>query len=140
MVVTRQQIKKLFIEYNGLYFNAELPLCEIRVSSHHRYYGLFQYRRNSQNKAVCKSITISDLFDYTEENLRSVLVHEMIHYYLMWNGEDVNGTHGEAFLGMAEMFNKKFKLNITPTIDMTDYVLSPGKTLFMYKLRMMMPF
>ena len=113
MVVTRQQIKKLFIEYNGLYFNAELPLCEIRVSSHHRYYGLFQYRRNSQNKAVCKSITISDLFDYTEENLRSVLVHEMIHYYLIHKRKlfDAAG-HGPEFQEMMNELNAKYDLKI----------------------------
>ena len=140
MIVTQQDILDGFITFNEKYFSGELEIPKAKVNNSYKHIGRFYCRFNRKGRVIKPTIEMSKCYDFTKKQFRDILVHEMIHYYLMWNGEDVNGTHGEAFLGMAEMFNKKFKLNITPTIDMTDYVLSPGKTLFMYKLRMMMPF
>ena len=84
MKINKALIKEKFNEYNKLYFNSELPKCEIKIKSAYRYYGLFECKYHEKyKKATFKTITISDLYDYTDENLKNILVHEMIHYFLI---------------------------------------------------------
>ena len=46
------------------------------------------------------------------EELRDVIVHEMIHYHLAYTGEDWRVRHGESFKKMAEELNDEYGLNI----------------------------
>lgn len=137
MKVTCQQIKHLFIKYNGLYFNSELPLCEIRVSSMYRCYGEFRCKVHEKYKRItCKRITISDLFDYTEENLRDVLVHEMIHYYLVHKKRLFKDSfrHCPEFMQMINEFNEKFCMKMNVVQDRSYIKLLPTTSRFLFEL------
>ena len=68
MKVDKKMLKERYDEYYKLYFDSKLPRFEFRVSSAYRCHGSFQFTINKKsNKAVCRSIMISDLFDYTEK-------------------------------------------------------------------------
>ena len=81
-----------------------------------------------------QTIEMSDNYDYTENQLMDIFVHEMIHYYLAYMGIDTRCTHGKEFKKMANDFNIRYGMNITPTIDITPYTLKKGKSNFMFKL------
>ena len=71
-------------------------------------------------------LEISCYYDWEEDALRDVIVHEMIHYYLAYKHFDNNITHGEEFQKMAEELNSKFGLNVTVKIDTSKFKRAPS--------------
>lgn len=137
MKINKKILKEKYQEYNRLYFNSELPYCDLRISSAYRYYGLFKCKIDEKYKKVtCKSITISDLYDYTEESLKNILIHEMIHYYLIIKKKLFKDSfsHGPEFKKMADEYNKKYNLNIKVTQDWGDIKLLPTTSKFLFKI------
>ena len=109
----------LFNEYNNKCFDGELPRPMLSLVHDKRTLGRFTcdfYDEEMENPRI----EISDSYEYTEDRLRDVLVHEMIHYYLAFTGEDIYLSHGKAFKNLANHFNTKFGMNITETIDVTN--------------------
>jgi hypothetical protein len=51
-------------------------------------------------------------YDWTEEYLRDVLVHEMLHYKLERSKNVEKKMHGPRFLKAAAEMNEKYGLNI----------------------------
>lgn len=134
MIVTRHNLLNSFYKYNKEYFDNELPLPELIISNGHRTLGYFKCQLNDYGEMFGQVIEISGNYDYTEEQFRDILVHEMIHYYLMYSGEDTKCHHGKAFNRMAIRFNVMYGMNITPTIDLTPYKLRDGKSKLWHKI------
>ena len=140
MVVSPHNIVAGFFIYNKDYFNGTLAIPKVKVNNSYKHIGRFYYSYNRESRTMEPTIEMSRCYDFTDDQFQDILVHEMIHYYIASNGIKDNGHHGDEFMRMADDFNKKYKLNIAPTIDMSSYMLSKGKSLFMYNLRMMLPF
>ena len=137
MKITKDLLKEKFKEYNKLYFDDKLPRCDIRTSSAYRYYGLFSCKYHEKyKKATFKTITISDLFDYTDDNLKDVLIHEMIHLFLVEKKKLFNDSmkHGPEFQKMAKEFNEKYNLNIRVKRDWGEIMLLPTSSNVLFTL------
>jgi len=109
----------LFNEYNKKCFRGELPRPMLNLVHDKKTLGRFTcdfYDDEMENP----QIDISDSYEYTEDRLRDVLVHEMIHYYLAYTQQDVYLTHGKKFKVMANYINTNFGMNITETVDVSD--------------------
>jgi hypothetical protein len=117
MVYCEAQIRVLFREYNKAYFGNILPMPNFKIRHSVYTLGYFSYWPNAL-WGTTETIEISDFYDYTDNQLRDLVVHEMIHYYLLYTGEDVKLTHGKAFMKMARQLNRTYKLHVTPTIDL----------------------
>ena len=125
MEITIEHLINIFREYNQQYFFNELPLPKFGLLKSYYTCGYFSCkkiigRRRLQNA----KIEISCRFDWNEYDLRNVMVHEMIHYYLAYKHIDNELTHGEAFMQMSEDFNKRFSLNITKRVDCSHFLPS----------------
>lgn len=118
MEMTEILIEQKFREYNHLYFNGELPLPQFGLLRSYRTCGYFSCNKIiGRRKLKRPRIEISCYFDLEEDDLRNIMVHEMIHYYLAYKHIDIHITHGEAFLKMSEDFNRQYRLNITEKVD-----------------------
>ena len=126
-------IMGLFQEYNENYFNGELPFPQFKIRHSYRTLGYFSCEYDSEGM-FNQSIEISDNYDYTNDQLRDILVHEMIHYYLAYKGIDPHCHHGKDFKNMADEFNKTYGMNITKTIDLKPYRIQEGKSRLWFEL------
>ena len=134
MEISEHNIIWFFHEYNQKYFGGVLPFPELKIRHSYRILGYFSCEYDTNGKMFNQCIEISDNYDYLDNQFRDILIHEMVHYYLAYVGIDVECHHGMEFLNMAEKFNKDYNMNITPTIDLSQYLLKKGKSFLMFKL------
>ena len=118
MRVCESQIRCLFRQFNQDYFGNLLPMPYIKIRHSVNTLGYFSYMQNEMF-GTTETLEISDFYDYTSKQLRDIVVHEMIHYYLYYIGEDVRLKHGKSFMRMARQLNQSYGLHVTPTIDLT---------------------
>lgn len=134
MEVNRDCIFTFFHLYNLNYFGNLLPAPNFKVRHSYRTLGYFSCEYDDYGNMFNQTIEISDYYDYTESQLRDILVHEMIHYYLAYKGIDPQCNHGKDFNNMADKFNKTYKMNITSTIDLSPYTIKKGNSKLMFTL------
>lgn len=135
MVATKKLIKELFEKYNTLYFNNELPLCTFTTHSSFKKLGEFSFIKNkwSRNHMSYKTISITDCYDFKECELKHILIHEMIHYYIAYKFNKIEGNfdHGIEFITMMSQLNKKHNLKIRPIYNMV-MDRAPGKSILLW--------
>ena len=108
MEITKKLLKELFKKYNSLYFDNVLPICEF-------HYLKLDSIGTYTNGGKTGKIWITNDVDWTDETLRDVLVHEMIHHYIdTVEKKKFDGLFGHGFFFRRKMnkINKKFGLNI----------------------------
>lgn len=121
MVPDLNNMPHVFWDLNKRFFDRELSTPSFHVTHKKNLVGRIICRKNSYSKKpkyVC-TISISDYYAYPEIEFESIMLHEMIHYYLYVKGIDTDYSHGKAFLEMAERFNKEGGMNV-------EVVKSPG--------------
>jgi hypothetical protein len=134
MEIAMHNITGRFYFFNNDYFGGVLPFPELKIRHSYKTLGYFSCEYDEDGNMFNQCIEISDNYDYTENQLRDIMVHEMIHYYLAYMGIDTKCTHGSEFKKMANDLNKQHGMNITPTIDLTLYTIKKGKSNLMFKL------
>lgn len=131
--LTELTVLGMFAKYNMDYFGGELPFPEFRITHSYRTLGMYS-SYPTRDGHYGDVIEISDNYDYTESQLRDLIVHEMIHMYLMHFGIDKNCSHGKAFRDMMEDLNRRHGLHIAVNADVTCFRVRKGKSKFMKAL------
>lgn len=91
MKITKEDIKTRFDEYNKKYFNGVLPSCKYHIFKSSSFFGRYTYSVN--RKINVGHIWIAYNADWHEEDLREVIIHEMIHHYVQM----IEGHKGGLF-------------------------------------------
>lgn len=114
MEITTDLIEERFEIYNKLYFGGRLLWPdEFYLFKSFRVYGRFSCSSHSPGSRLRNvRIGISMYYDWTEEQLRDVLIHEMLHYKLERSKNVEKKMHGPRFLKAAAEMNEKYGLNI----------------------------
>lgn len=117
MIANFETMSKMFKECNKEYFKSSLPIPTFSTLNKLNTIAKFVYNKNKGKKCPIKwqEIRITECYDFSEEDFRDIMVHEMIHYYIALNGIKDNNEHGKEFMKMANEFNSKYHLNITKT-------------------------
>lgn len=110
---TLQYIREKFGYYNQLCFDGKLPELTFR----------FIDRKGCMGRTVCEinplsgkryfEIQISVRFDLPEEEYIDTLIHEMIHYYIMFYDLKDNGVHGDLFKSIMTRITTTYGVRIT---------------------------
>ena len=82
MKITKEDIVTRFNEYNKKYFDGILPPCKCHVIMKKEHTPLGFYNSIERKGKLIGHIWIASNVDWNEEDLREVIVHEMIHHYV----------------------------------------------------------
>lgn len=118
MKITKDILKQKFEEYNREYFNSILPKCEFSAC---KLDCFGQYTCPNSKSKKRNRIWITTDVDWTEETLKDVLIHEMIHHYVttvdgckLFDGFSWYGLfgHGKHFRKQIYRLKKEFGLKV----------------------------
>ena len=122
MEITVDIVREKFKEYNKKFFNNELIMPEIRLLKSYLTCGYFSCKKIiGKRKLKGQRLEISCYYDWDENNLKNVIIHEMIHYYLACKHIDNELSHRDAFIKMSKEFNEKYGMNITEIVDIHNF-------------------
>lgn len=128
MMVFESKLEYLFNIYNKQYFNGSLPTPSFRITHKKKEFGRFECSVGWR-KITNPVIMVSDVYNYTDDQLRDIMLHEMIHYYLAYNRIDRIITHGKAFKNMMNDFNLNEGTNIQITYNKNEFEKVEGKSI-----------
>ena len=110
MQVTTEILKSWFNEFNRNYFGSALPEPAFAVGKARTQLGAMAYKWKSVmgfRKYYGYTIRISNYYDAGEEQFKNVLLHEMIHYYIVFKGIKDTSSHGVVFRRMMASLNAR---------------------------------
>lgn len=126
--LTRNVVSEMFDECNRLYFNntVERPIKIETWTPHKKTVGMVRPIWSAKRHKVCSELSMSSRYRWTADNLRKVIVHEMIHLSiedykkpltiiqrLPLIGRFFIKGHDERFITLMNELNEKYSLGIT---------------------------
>lgn len=119
MKPTLTYIETKFDEFNRQLFGGQLSRPPIQLSNAKSYLGLCvcKKRRTLLGRTVCYDFRLrfSTRLDLPEAEVEDTIIHEMIHYYIHFNGIKDTSAHGKVFRQMMNDINQRFGRHITIT-------------------------
>lgn len=115
MIVTIDWMEEWFKRFDQEYFGGKLPLPELSLTRAKIRLGQLAFKRASRwgrTKLYDFKLSMSTYYDMTEQQAKSVLLHEMIHYIIGYTGLKDTSPHGVVFRGMMDNLNRKYGWDI----------------------------
>ena len=116
MVATIGYVKERFERFNREIFAGRLPEIPVELNDSIRTIGQCKYTSTTigdSRKHDSFRLSFSTRFDLPERDLEDVIIHEMIHYFILYNGLADSGPHGRIFKAIMQSVNKKFGRNLS---------------------------
>lgn len=137
MVANLLNMRLTFDECNIKFFDGKLPIPMFDLLHSFRTCGYFRCEYEHvwfSKRLYIFCILMTDYYDFTPKQFEDILVHEMIHYYLAYFGLDKSCSHGRKFKQMAKQLNQTYGLNITKSLDISQYKRREGTPTISYWL------
>ena len=128
MVLTKDYLEQQFKRFNIEYFKNSLPIPKIEINHLKTHLGEFQACKRLDifaNPIAADVIRISEYFEREEKMVQETLIHEMIHYYISYNGIEDTGDHGKEWKRLAAEINTKGGWSITRTTSVAGCPRNP---------------
>ena len=114
MRLSKKVLEKRFKKFNEKYFNNELVVPKFVVGGSKwtagefncKYYTEIEDGIEYATELINLKIYFSKRLIKNSRILDNIMLHEMIHFYGYYMNYDINGEHGDYFLGMAKQINK----------------------------------
>lgn len=111
VILTKELIRTRFKKYNALCFNKALKMPEIRIGKSNCLYGEFAYKKILDDGNLLRPhIWLAKNVEWTDYTLDAVLLHEMIHYYLVINKKGLK--HNKYFRQECDRIWKDFGIYV----------------------------
>lgn len=117
-------LKEKFDYFNKQIFKEILPPIQLKISRTRSKAGCFSFQ--SKKGVVGKeeisdlSISISECFEFEENELEDVLIHEMIHYYIFHKGLRNVRPHGKEFKYLMNRINQLYGRHVVVSFRKDD--------------------
>lgn len=115
MQITEKWMAEWFEIFNRDYFGGSLPMPRLALSKSKTRLGTMTCKCKNvfgRKRFSDFSISVSNFYDIEENEFKNVLLHEMIHYYISYNGIKDTSSHGEAFRRIMNTLNSEHGWNI----------------------------
>ena len=122
MQITLNFITNRFEEYNRLMFGGVLPPLPIKLGRARTRLGslCYSYKRGlfglGKREIYNLHMRFSTYYDLSQEMWEDIIIHEMIHYYLITTKQQDRTPHGPNFRRMMKDINQKFGRNIRVSV------------------------
>ena len=130
MTLTVDILRVWFRQFNDEYFGGELPVPRIVLSKSRTRLGTMACkctRRLMRRVYSDFTIRISIFYEQTEREFQTTLLHEMIHYYIMYKHIPDTSAHGRVFSGMMQRLNTQYGWNITVSSSMRGHAIADAQ-------------
>ena len=117
--LTVDYLRQAFEHYNNLIFDGKLPVPKLKWSRAKTRLGQMACKRKmswGRTKFYDFSISVSNYYKLTTEQIDDVLIHEMIHYSIAYTGLKDTSAHGIVFRGMMDKINRTYGRHITISV------------------------
>lgn len=108
MKVSTELLRTWFDEFNREYFSSSLPEPRFVTGNARTQLGAMAYKWKScmgRKRYYDYTIRISNYYDFDEKQFKNVLLHEMIHYYIVVKGINDTSSHGVVFRRIMNRMN-----------------------------------
>lgn len=110
-------IKKKFEEFNRQMFEGRLPDLPVELSDASRFLGMCvsKIRRFPDGKVQHYDfrLRINTRIDLPEEVIEDTIIHEMIHYFILYHGLQDTSAHGAIFMAIMNSINRTYGRHLT---------------------------
>lgn len=118
MMANPQFLIESFQRFNREIFSGELPVPRFELTRSRTFVGKLQYRiKRNRLGQICGYhnyvLKISILFDLPENELEDVVIHEMIHFWILVKNLKDSSSHGPVFRQLMNDINSRFGRNIS---------------------------
>ena len=117
MKADREYVKRKYAEFNKLCFGGKLPEIPVRITRARTYLGQLRYVRKRRLlggwATTDHELVISNLIDRDESVVEDTIIHEMIHFYILFFKIKDTSTHGKVFRTMMTEINRLHNRHIT---------------------------
>lgn len=121
MTPTTEQIATWFDTFNRDYFAGSMPRPRLSLGHSRTRLGSMSCKRRRTLTGWRFSdfaIRLSTYYDCTEREMQTVLLHEMIHYYIAWKGIRDDAPHGSVFRSIMNRLNTRHGWDISVSASM----------------------
>ena len=119
MMSEEESLTTKFNKYNDLIFSSKLPIPRLKWSRGKTRLGQMACKRKrswGRTTFYDYTISVSNYYKLTTEEIDDVLIHEMIHYSIAYTGLKDTSAHGVIFRGMMDKINRSFGRHITISV------------------------
>lgn len=117
MIPTREYAERKFGEFNALIFSGQLPLIPIHTTRAKTFFGKCVYSRRRKLSGRAEyynfSLRISTSYDLPEAEIEDTVIHEMIHYYILYSGITDTSAHGKVFRQIMSDINARYGRHVS---------------------------
>lgn len=110
--------------FNDLCFGGKLPKVELKLSRARNSAGNLRYRIThgllGGRRYHSPVISVSTFYDRPESEVEDILIHEMIHLYILVNKLKDTSTHGVIFRKMMDQINTRHHRHITVSLKRSE--------------------
>lgn len=132
MKPTIPYLREKFIHFNTLIFGGRLPEIPIALCEVSSFVGQYKSKIRSypdgRREHYDHVLRFSTSFDLREGQLEDVLIHEMIHYFIAYNGLSDRTAHGPLFKALMLSVNESHGRAITISHKTTGKEMTEAKT------------
>lgn len=117
MIPTREYIERKFVEFNDLMFHGRLPAIPISMTDARTILGQCVWKIDNlpgggrRNHSF--ALRFSTHYDLPEQDVEDTIIHEMIHYFIAYNGLVDDSPHGRIFRTLMHSINTAYNRRIT---------------------------
>lgn len=112
MDINKNLIKKIYLENNSKFFDNKLQMTRIDYRIDHSIHNLAGCCFVHKNNKLHIKFYVSDMYEWEEDSLNLIILHEMIHIYLYMQFKDGDIKHHTKFKNACTDFYNKFNISI----------------------------